>query len=98
MRTFVSLLCILAFGSLANAESKPLFDGKTLEGWTVENEAKIEIQDGVLLLKDGNGWLRSNHVYGDFQLHLEWKALKAEKYDALTPDPANGADAGSGGN
>lgn len=59
-----------------------LFSGKSLEGWTVENSAKIEIQDGNLLLKDGDGWLRSHHVYADFQLHVEWKALKADTYDA----------------
>lgn len=59
-----------------------LFDGKTLDGWVVENGAKVEIQDGNLLLKDGDGWLRSHHVYADFQLHVEWKALKAETYDA----------------
>ena len=35
-----------------------------------------------MLLKDGNGWLRSNHVYADFKLHVEWKALKEDKYDA----------------
>ncbi len=62
--------------------SYSLFDGKTLDGWTVENDAKVEVQDGMLLLKDGNGWLRSDHVYADFKLHLEWKALKTEKYDA----------------
>ena len=59
-----------------------LFDGKSLDGWTVENGAKVEIQDGLLLLKDGDGWLRSNHVYTDFKLHVEWKALKEDKYDA----------------
>ncbi len=59
-----------------------LFDGKTLDGWAVENGAKVEIQDGNLLLKDGDGWLRSHHVYSDFQLHVEWKALKADIYDA----------------
>ena len=59
-----------------------LFNGKSLDGWTVENGAKVEIQDGNLLLKDGDGWLRSHHVYADFQLHVEWKALKAETYDA----------------
>ncbi len=59
-----------------------LFDGKSLDGWAVENGAKVEIQDGNLLLKDGDGWLRSHHVYGDFQLHVEWKALKADTYDA----------------
>lgn len=59
-----------------------LFNGKSLDGWTVENGAKVEIQDGNLLLKDGNGWLRSHHVYADFQMHVEWKALKADTYDA----------------
>ncbi|MDB5389658.1 MAG: hypothetical protein JWM11_5304, partial [Planctomycetaceae bacterium] len=73
-----------------NAADKPavaentfsLFDGKTLDGWNIENGAKVEIQDGQLLLKDGNGWLRTDHQYADFKLHIEWKALKAEKYDA----------------
>lgn len=59
-----------------------LFDGRSLDGWTVEAGAKVEIQDGNLLLKDGNGWLRSHHVYADFQMHVEWKALKADTYDA----------------
>lgn len=60
----------------------PLFDGKSLDGWTVENGAVVEIVNSELLLKDGNGWLRSNHQFADFKLHVEWKALKAEKYDA----------------
>ena len=60
----------------------PLFDGKTLDGWTAENEAAAEVQDGMLLLKAGDGWLRSDHTYGDFILHVEWKALKADQYDA----------------
>lgn len=59
-----------------------LFDGKSLAGWIVENGAKVEVQEGALLLKDGNGWLRSEHVYRDFVLHLEWKALPTDKYDA----------------
>ena len=62
--------------------SSCLFDGKSLDGWAVENGAKVEIQEGNLLLKDGDGWLRSHHVYADFQLHVEWKALKADTYDA----------------
>ncbi|HLQ43560.1 MAG TPA: DUF1080 domain-containing protein, partial [Planctomycetaceae bacterium] len=59
-----------------------LFDGKSLDGWTVENGAKVEVQDGLLLLKDGDGWLRSHHVYTDFQLHVEWKSLATDNYDA----------------
>jgi len=53
-----------------------LFDGTSLRGWTVENGAQIVVEGGLLVLKDGNGWLRSDHTYGDFTLHVEWKALK----------------------
>ena len=34
------------------------------------------------MLQAGNGWLRSQHHYKDFHLHVEWKALQAEGYDA----------------
>lgn len=66
----------------AGGHTTCLFDGKSLDGWVVENGAKVEIQDGNLLLKEGNGWLRSHHVYADFQMHVEWKALQADAYDA----------------
>jgi len=59
-----------------------LFDAKTLNGWTLENDCTAEVQDGMLLLKSGNGWLRSDLSYTDFLLKLEWKALQVENYDA----------------
>ena len=59
-----------------------LFDGKTLSGWTAENGAVASVKDGQILLESGDGWLRSDHTYGDFKLHIEWKALKASGYDA----------------
>ena len=86
-----SLVCVVGVlvtaPQLAHAQARSghttcLFNGKSLDSWTVENGAKVEIQDGNLLLKDGDGWLRSHHVYADFQLHVEWKALKADTYDA----------------
>lgn len=86
---FACLLCLSVFvAQPALAGNKPagfpssLFDGKTLNGWTIENECEAVVEDGMLLLKAGDGWLRSNHEYADFVLHVEWKALKAEKYDA----------------
>jgi len=81
---FVVLLVvqpILAGDDTAAFESS-LFDGKTLNGWTIENDCEAAVQDGMLLLKSGDGWLRSDHEYADFVLHVEWKALKAGKYDA----------------
>jgi len=65
-----------------NGVTLSLFDGSTLQGWTVENEAEVTAKDGVLLLKGGDGWLRSDLQYRDFLLHVEWKALKENKYDA----------------
>ncbi|MCH7987625.1 MAG: DUF1080 domain-containing protein [Planctomycetes bacterium] len=59
-----------------------LFDGKSLAGWTVENDCEATVDNGMILLKSGNGWLRSDHIYADFKLHLEWKTLKQNGYDA----------------
>lgn len=58
------------------------FDGKTLHGWTVENECEITVEDETILLKSGDGWLRSHHTCGNFALHVEWKAEKTADYDA----------------
>jgi len=60
----------------------PLFDGDSLHAWTVENDCQVTVEEGLLILKSGNGWLRSAHTYTNFQLHVEWKALQRENYDA----------------
>lgn len=59
-----------------------LFNGKNLDGWTVENGCQARVQDGAILLEGGNGWLRSNYPFADCRLHVEWKALKKRDYDA----------------
>ena len=79
------LLVSLSIPAAASAEVSfeyDLFDGTSLNGWKIENECSAEVKDGMLLLKDGDGWLRSEHEFTDFDLHVEWKALKAQKYDA----------------
>jgi len=65
-----------------DGHSYSLFDGRTLDGWNIENDCRVAVQDGMMVLESGNGWLRSDHQYGDFRLHVEWQALQAEKYDA----------------
>ena len=62
--------------------TEPLFDGRSLDGWSVENGCEAGVDDGLLVLKAGDGWLRSDRTYADFVLHVEWKALKAADYDA----------------
>lgn len=71
----------IAVGAPPNSTSL-LFDGKSLDGWTVEGECEATVEEGVLVLKKGNGWLRSDLTYRDFTLHVEWKALKDHDYDS----------------
>ena len=61
---------------------RSLFDGATLNGWTVENDCEVDVADGCIRLKSGLGWLRSDYRLRDFELHVEWKALKTSEYDA----------------
>lgn len=67
----------------ATAADKPsaLFDGKTLDGWDVLMCEAI-VDNGEILLKDGNGLVQTRKKYGDFILELEWKALKPDKWDS----------------
>ena len=82
--TLVLVLVVTAGGSACAADDYlyRLFDGETLAGWTVENGCRVRVEDAAILLESGNGWLRSDQTYADFKLHVEWKALKSENYDA----------------
>ncbi len=51
-----------------------LFDGKSLEGWTVMGDPSWSAQNGMLVCSGkGGGWLRSNGVYRDFILRLDYR-------------------------
>jgi hypothetical protein len=66
---------------MAANKSVSLFDGKTLKGWDVL-KCEAVVDNGEILLKDGNGLVQTQKKYGDFILELEWKALKTEQYDS----------------
>lgn len=70
-------------GATAMAEQKPesLFDGTTLDGWEVLT-CEIEVQDGAIFIKEGNGILLADKQYGDFVLECDWKALDPEMWDS----------------
>ncbi len=80
-----ALLVIAIFAAAARSDEpqfKPLFDGKTLDGWTVTDcEATVE-SSGVLLLKDGNGMVRTDAKYADFVLEWECQPVKEKAYDS----------------
>lgn len=58
-----------------------LFNGKDLSGWVV-TECETDVKDGVLLLKAGEGWVRTENKYADFVLSWECKNLKPTDYDS----------------
>lgn len=98
------LFALLGFGTLQAQDApagfqRQVFDGKTLDGWTIENGCEAAVEDGNLVLKAGDGWLRSDHTYADFEMHVEWKALQKTAYDAgiYIRTPKDGAPFPKGG-
>jgi hypothetical protein len=58
-----------------------LFDGKSLDGWTViKCEATIDNRN--ILLVSGNGLVQTEKKYGNFILEFEWKALRIKNWDS----------------
>jgi hypothetical protein len=58
-----------------------LFDGKNLDAWEVL-KCEAVLDNGVLLVKDGNGLIQTRKKYKDFALEYEWKALKDKEWDS----------------
>ncbi len=56
-----------------------LFNGKSLDGWHIMNEAKFVAEDEVIKLNGGRGWLRSDKEYANFILKLEVRWLKPKQ-------------------
>lgn len=55
---------------------KPIFDGKSLEGWVPQGGGKWSVEEGTILGVTGTGeygWLCSAKTYGDFILEFEAK-------------------------
>jgi len=64
-------------------EMSPIFDGKTLNGWSQLNgTANYRVKDGAIIgkTKEGspNSFLCTNELYGDFELKFEVKLINDE--------------------
>ena len=53
--------------------AKPIFDGKTLEGWNIipDHQSVFKVVDGAINITNGNGQIETAGVYRDFVLQLE---------------------------
>ena len=71
-------------GAVANAgepantgtSARQLFNGQDLDGWDIVNDGQFSVEDGVLKIDRGTGWLRSSETFGDFVLTMEFRFLE----------------------
>ena len=67
----VFVILALAARESAGGQRPPApSDGSNLQGWKVEHTG-ADIRDGVLRVKKGKGWVRTQRVYADFVLRLD---------------------------
>lgn len=84
--TILSFVCLVGFAAAAimawptlaaDSDAQPLFDGKTLAGWTTGGSGAPgdgwKVVEGELVLDGKGGNLLSEKEYSDFELNWEWK-------------------------
>ena len=77
MRQIIALLLITGTAALA-ADFKPLFDGKTLKGWTPAPGGKWEVKNGAIVgtspkSERRHGILLTNKQYSDFVVKAKFR-------------------------
>ena len=91
----VAAVCVTGGESFAQAAPfVPLFNGKTLDGWVVENSdgANFSVRADVIRVEGPQGWLRSANQYGDFTLRVEARFLGGDADSGVfvrAPGPAS---------
>lgn len=75
------ILSVFSVAARAEDERVSLFNGKDMEGWTIL-KCKAAVDNGEILIQDGNGLIQSEKKYTDFILEFEWKALAEDNWDS----------------
>ncbi|MCO6454141.1 MAG: DUF1080 domain-containing protein [Pirellulaceae bacterium] len=60
---------------------RSLFNGQDLRGWQVSG-CQAAVENGLLVLQDGNGLVRTEQRYDDFVLELSWRARREANWDS----------------
>ena len=74
---FSGIVGIGGEGAQAQSTQIELFNGRDLDNWEIINAGQFLVEDGVLKIDRGTGWLRSSDVYSDFVLTMEFRFLEA---------------------
>jgi len=73
---FIFIASISVTAGAATGTWESLFNGKDLTGWVVMNDAKFSVTNGMIHLDSSMGWLRTERVYTNFVLEVEWRGLE----------------------
>jgi hypothetical protein len=90
--TLVALLMLAAPMSADEPGFTPLFDGRTLEGWTRfgGHESTWTVADGLLVCSgEGGGWLGTVRDYDNFVLRLEFRMTEGSNSGVYLRAPAD---------
>jgi len=72
-----TLLFILAWIPMLSQAQTSLFNGKNLDGWTIQGTENWYVEDGLLICESGPdeeyGYLTTDAFYDDFILELDFK-------------------------
>ena len=71
-------VALCACASLSGGKLKPVFDGRTLNGWEPRGGAEFAVEQGAIFGRTGNGsmgWLCTDRPYTNFLLELEVKII-----------------------
>ena len=86
LRTHHPVLCVL-FCVLAPAAAKSttgfrqqIFNGHNLHGWHAIG-CETGVEGNKLILRDGDGTVRTDHRYRNFVLELKWRPLRKDSWD-----------------
>jgi hypothetical protein len=79
----VAVCLVTRIGSAADSSGyrAALFNGHDLDGWQVTG-CDAGVDNGLLVLRSGDGFVRTNERHGDFVLELDWRARRASNYDS----------------
>src|ERR1700710_1829792 len=77
MKYILLLFCVVAGCSAAIAQSKPIFNGKDIDNWSINGTEKWYVADGELICESGPdkqyGYLSTKKNYKNFILTLQFK-------------------------
>ena len=75
-----SVFCVSVWADDAGSRIQ-VFNGENLDGWRV-SRCEAAVEDGSLVLQDGNGLVYLDHPYDDFVLEWKWRARRDAKWDS----------------